>query len=326
MPLSYDDDAAIHELTDNTDWRESYYLNFHDSTSDLHGVIWQGVKPNRERGEAVLCLWDDTTPLIYSIDMAVPVARDIGAERAAINAAFTCPEPWDRWDVDYRKAGDELHIEWTRLSETCDWEWGDLTDSKHFQAAGRVHVTGTVGGRAIDFQGYGERDRAWGPRNYDPIEFSWFVVAQWPDDVAVHAFAQRIDGDYRLMGYLHADGKTAPLTEFDASSVTYEPTDGPAKTSHLRWTDTLGRQVEADVERINTLSFGTSSGGSDLGATEPGSQAKGLMYLTTQTYLRPDGVLGKGMIDNNLHAGAAPDNFTAVQPNYSTLYDYGSTT
>jgi hypothetical protein len=329
MALAYDDDAKSHEVTDAPDWRESYYCNFADPNSGLHGVAWQGVRPNTGRGEAVFVLYDEDTPLIHAVDMAVPVPADVGAERAGLGKQrFECVEPWRRWNVHYSDGANAAKVEWTQLTQTCDWEWEDLTGgSKHYQGAGRVNVEATVAGRHLQFTGFGERDRAWGPRNYDPIEFSWWVVAQFPDEVAVHGFVQLLDGAYRLHGYLHADSRSRPLVRFRADDVVYDPPNGPAAHSRLTFVDDEGREVRVpESRRIHHLSFGTSEGGADLQERDPGEQATGRMYLTFQRFTRDDGLVGRGMIDNNLRVGTAPREFQADLPNHSTLYDYGLTT
>ncbi|AII10817.1 DUF7065 domain-containing protein [Rhodococcus opacus] len=324
MALHFDDDATAHTVTDAVDWRESYYLNFADPTSGLHGVAWQGVRPNMGHGEAVFVLYDGPTPLIHSVNMAVPIPADIGAERTDLgHQSFECVEPWRRWDVHYDDGTNSAHLEWTQMTETCDWDWEELTGAKHYQGAGRIEVTAVVDGRQIAFTGFGERDRAWGPRNYGPIEFSWWTVAQFPDEVAVHAFVQFADGKYRLHGFLHADGTTRPLSEFRAAEVVYDPADGPALSSRQIFTDDEGRTVEALNERVHYLQFGTSEDGAQLEERDPGDQATGRMYLTFQKFTRVDGVEGRGMIDNNLRIGTAPTAFTAQLPNFSNLYDYG---
>lgn len=325
MPLNFDDDAKDHEITDAEDWRESYYCNFADPNSGLHGVAWQGVRPNMGRGEAVFVLYDGDRPLIHSVDMAVPVKQDVGPERAALgNQRFECVAPWRRWKVFFDNGTDSVSLDWTQLTETCDWDWEDLTGgSKHYQGAGRVEVRGEVGGRHIEFSGFGERDRAWGPRNYDPIEFSWWVVAQFPDEVAVHAFVQLVGGEYRLMGFLHRDGRTRPLAQYRAEDAVYDPQNGPALSATQIFVDDEGREVRTRCERVHYLSFGTAEGGAELEERDPGDQVTGRMYLTFQRFTRSDGAEGRGMIDNNLRVGNAPAAFQADPPNHSTLYPYG---
>ncbi|MEA2166764.1 MAG: hypothetical protein QOF76_64 [Solirubrobacteraceae bacterium] len=330
--LAYEDDAASHERTASPVFRESYYCNFADPHSDLHGVAWQGVRPNAGAGEAVFVLFDGDTPLIHSLQMHEPVAADIGDERTAIgNQRFECVEPWSHWRVHYGDERATATVDWRQLSRTCDWEWDKLMEgnpdfaAKHYQAAGRVTVDAVVDGRHISFEGFGERDRAWGPRNYDPIDFGWWMTIQFADAVCAHAFVQLFEGEYRLAGFLHKDGETRDLVSFEATDVVYDGEGGPAAGGRQLLTDDLGRTLDlVSTDLVNQLSFGTVTDGVQLRAADPGAQARGRLYLTFQQMTRADGMVGRGMIDNNLCLGIAPTAFTAGnQPLYSRLYDYG---
>jgi hypothetical protein len=304
-PLTFEDDASIHAPTSAVDWRESYYVNFFDSESDLHGLCWQGVRPNAGFGEAVFVLFDGHTPLIRTVDMHVAVAADIGEERLAIgNNRWECLEPWERWQVEYADAASQVTVDWRILTAVCDWHWGP--DAKRYEHAGRVHVEGAVGGRSISFDGFGQRDRAWGRRNYAPIDFSWWWVAQYPDEVAVQAYAATAsDGSQSMKGYLHMDGETRDIVSVDVTGIELSPHGGPPTAGHQLVVDDLGRQLEStDCELLNPLTFGTDKGGSQLSERDPSEDVHNRMYLSFLKFRRSDGVAANGMIDNNLtHRG-----------------------
>ena len=324
--LHFDDDKLPHAKNDEHDWRESYYCNFFDQNSNLCGVFWQGVRPNAGHGEAVFLLCDGPTDLIRSVDMKVKVEADKPEERhRAGKSTFTCVEPWKHWIIRYEDGDDWFELDWKQMTDVCDWEWEDITNSKHFQLAGKVVGKGNVGGREISFTGYGERDRAWGARNYAPLKVSFWNVIQFPDDSAMHAFALQIpDGGYRLHGFLHKDGRTRPIVRFEADTV-YQSPKGPPETGKLRYEDDEGRVVEiAEFKRKNHLGFGaTHDDGGQL--EEDQSKAQSLMFLTFQRFTRSDGLVGNGMIDYNCWVGLQPQHIVAeAKPVlYSTLYTYG---
>jgi hypothetical protein len=323
--LQFDDDALPHAKTAGKDWRESYYCNFFDKKSDVCGVFWQGTRPNAGHGESVFILCDGANDLIRAIDFKVPVPADIPEDRRKTGVAeFTCLEPWKHWTVKYEKGADRFLLDWTQLSDVCDWEWEDLTNSKHYQLAGKVRGKGSVGGRIIDFTGYGERDRAWGDRNYGPLKVSFWTVCQFPDDVAAHAFALLMpDGTYRLHGYLHKDGRTVGLARFEADTV-YGGERGPPENGRIRYLDAEGRTLEiSSFQRKNHLALGAApKDGAQLG--EDTAKSQSLMFLTLQRFKRADGVAGHGMIDYNCWVGNQPASIRAVAPPlYSTLYGFG---
>lgn len=323
--LTHDDDALPHAKTTGRDWRESYYCNFFDQHSDLCGVFWQGARPNAGHGESVFLLCDGAQDLVRIVDFTIPITEDVPERRRCTGAAeFTCIEPWRHWKVAYSRGDDRFEIDWRQMTDVCDWEWEDLTNSKHYQLAGKVTGRGTIGGRRIAFTGFGERDRAWGDRNYGPLKVSFWTVAQFPDDVAVHAFALLMpDGSYRLHGYLHRDGLTRGLRAFEADTVFAGPY-GPPESGRLRYTDDAGRTLEiADYRRKNHLAFGaTAEDGAQLGTASEKSSS--LMFLTLQRFTRSDGVVGNGMIDYNCWVGQQPATIRALAPPlHSTLYGFG---
>ncbi len=325
MALVFDDDANPHAKGDGWDWRESYYCNFFDAKSNMCGVFWQGVRPNAGHGEAVFLLVDGATDLIRSVDFKVPVVSDNPADRRKSgNSVFTCVEPWKHWTIRYEKGNDWFELDWRQLSDVCDWEWEDLTNSKHYQLAGKVHGQGVVGGRKIEFNGYGERDRAWGDRNYGPLKVSLWNVVQFPDDVAIHAFSlMQADGTYRLHGYIHKDGVTRGIAKFE-SEIVYGGPKGPPENGRIRYTDDLGRVVEVvSFQRKNHLALGAAPDDGGQLDTDA-SKSQSLMFLTFQRFTRADGMVGHGMIDYNCHVGNQPAAMVSeAPPLYSTLYSYG---
>ncbi|HVW70746.1 MAG TPA: hypothetical protein VHB68_17330 [Steroidobacteraceae bacterium] len=318
------DDANAHERGPEHDWRESYYCNFCDPHSDLCGVAWQGARPNAGHGEAVFVLCDGASNLIRSVDPHVPIAPSADPARKIGSQEFVCVESWRRWDVRFEQPEAKIEVNWTQMSDVCDWDWEDLTNSKHFQAAGTVKVSGHVAGRRIAFNGYGERDRAWGARNYGPLKYSVFMTAQFPDDVAVHAFVLRdAEGVFRLFGYIHREGTTRGLARCEVT-VKYAGERGPPSSGSYLLIDDIGRRVEIEnFALLNHVGFGAAdSDGSQLSSDLSGTRS--LMFLTFQRFTRRDGVQGRGMIDLNCWVGQQEAHFvSAAPPIYSTLYPFG---
>jgi hypothetical protein len=325
MRLVAGDDAGLHQATGEADWRESYYLNFADVESDVHGIVWQGVRPNSGAGEAVFIVFDGDKPLLESVEMRVEVAADVGAERQRMgNQEFTCLEPWKHWRISFDDGESQVELDWTRMADYCDWEWKDLQNSTHYQAAGHVAGTIRLPGRELAIRGYGERDRAWGKRNYGPISFLLNLMAHFPDDAAVHALVMRDpDGKLRLSGYLHLDGSTAALDEYDLDVTYQEPGRPPADARH-RVRDVEGRELEiAETSFLHALEFGTDQGGAQLEDRKLGDQAKGRMFLGAHRFVRADGTVGRGCIDMNFWLGHEEDEIRARGPVYSSLYAFG---
>ncbi|MEA2166769.1 MAG: hypothetical protein QOF76_69 [Solirubrobacteraceae bacterium] len=335
MPLHYSDDASVHEKTDAFDWRESWYCNFFDTESRFFGTAWHGVRPNQERGESVFVLFENgQPPLIYDVDTHMKVDKDVGEERlSAGHHRFECVEPWSHWKVHYDNGTAKATVDWKQFSEVCDWEEREavvsdgkefLAAAKHYEAAGAVTVNAEVDGRKIEFAGFGERDRAWGVRNYGPLSYSWWHVAQFPDGDAMHAWAMVTpDGEMRLYGFLHRDGVSRPTVKFTCE-VEYDGEDGPPIKSSWHLIDDQGRElICTEMTMMQELAFRTEADGAALetGRAHP-EQKTGLWYWTWQRCVRDDGVIGHGMVDLNLWRGENRSSFEATGP-CGALYTYG---
>jgi hypothetical protein len=323
MRLVEGDDLAAHEKNDALAWRESYYCNFFDHESDLHGLAWLGVRPNDERGEVLFALFDGEETLLRHIDFKVPVSRDIGDERRRLGPLEFVPlEPWNHWAIRFDDGDSKIEIDWTQVSAMCDWEWEDITNSKHYQGAGRIKVSGNVGDRPIEFSGFGERDRAWGERDYGFWTFVWWLVVQFPDETASHVFLMRDgDGNDRIHGYLHKDGETRNVASYEAD-VEYTPNGGPPERARHKIVDEGGRELILDeTNRMHFFSF--SADGPQVEDQPPEDMERGRMFWTFHRFTRDDGAIGRGMIDYVFWSGNQPEQIRATGPARSSIYEFG---
>lgn len=323
MTLNYEDDLAAHERTEAPAWRESYYMNFFDHDSDLHGLAWVGVRPNDGRGELLCAVYDGDEPLLRALDFKVPISSEIGQERRHLGPlGFEPVEPWKHWRLNFDDGASTLRVDWQQHSEWCDWDWEDLTNSKHYQAAGKVEVEGELNGRHISFTGTGERDRAWGERDYGFWEFVWWLVVQFEDGDASHVFLMRDkEGNDRLHGHLTRDGRTRPLANYSAE-VEYTPDGGPPERLRQVIVDDEGRKLElAGNERMHYFAF--NADGRQVEDAPAGEMDRGRMFWTFHRFVREDGAVGRGMIDYVFHAGNQPRRIECGGPIFSSLYAYG---
>ncbi|WP_128970197.1 DUF7065 domain-containing protein [Rhodococcus opacus] len=325
-PLVYEDDASIHPVGPEPDWRESYYLNFASIDGDISGIVWQGVRPNSCRGEAVFVLYEGDTPLLHSVNMQVDVPADVGTERTRLgHQEFECVDPWRHWRVTYDDGTDRVALDWTQISDTCNWHWQDLQSSIHYQGSGRVEGVAVIKGREIPIVGYGDRDRAWGKRNYGPLKFAVNFFSQFDDESMLHAFVL-LDaaGHERLHGYLHRDGVTRDLVEYDADFIYLEEGRPPAAARH-RAKDTDGREIEISETHLrHALEYATAVDGANLeGGTSAPKGAGSRMFLASYWYLQPTGERGVGCIDMNFWNGHQQNQVRARGPLYSKLYGFG---
>lgn len=324
MRLVEGDDLAAHEKTDAPAWRESYYCNFFDHNGRMHGLAWLGVRPNDEHGEVLFAIFDGQDTLLRHIDFKVPVSRGVGEERRKLGPLeFEPIEPWSHWVVRFDDGDSNLEIDWQQFTAMCDWEFEDITNSKHYQGAGRITAKGNIAGREINFSGTGERDRAWGERDYGFWTFVWWLVVQFEDETAAHVFLMRDEeGNDRIHGYLHKDGRTENVASYDAD-VKYTPNGGPPEEASHRIVDEVGRElVLTETNRMHYFSF--SADGPQVEDRPPEDEMeRGRMFWTFHHFVREDGMEGRGMIDYVFWSGNQPEEIRTQGPAHSSIYDFG---
>ncbi|MEV4420150.1 hypothetical protein AB0L40_09275 [Patulibacter sp. NPDC049589] len=340
--LQHHDDDSIHTASDAPTWRESFYCNFADTESRYYGVAWQGVRPNQEVAEAVFVLFDRETALIRSVQTQLPVAADTD-RRAVGNQTFTCHEPWRHWSVTFDDGTSNLTVDWQQLSEVCDHDAtgtpGRPVDpdtveapdeasfygaAKHFEATGRIEASGEVDGRPISFTGFGTRDRAWGPRNWGLLGFCWWQTTQFADGDAVHALLlqEKVGDDMSLFGMLHRDGRTRPAMLLECE-IGYDGEPGPPTSARQRWVDDEGRELI--IESMQLLAhqpFAILADGQNLEPRTIETPEENAYFWTWQRFVRDDGVVGHGMIDQACWSGMQHTTFASTVPT-GKLYDYG---
>lgn len=340
--LHNSDDETIHTADEAPTWRESFYCNFFDTESRFYGVAWQGVRPNQEVAEAVFILYEEGKPLIHSVQTTLTVPADTD-RRAVAHQRFECIVPWRHWQVEYNDGSARLSVDWQQLSEICDHdptgtpgeessaepldEGGFYGTAKHFEATGSIEATGEIDGRSISFSGFGTRDRAWGPRNWGLLGFCWWQTTQFPDGEAIHALLlqEKVGDDMRLFGLLHRDGRSRPAMLLECE-IGYDGEPGPPISARQRWVDDEGRElIVTGMELLQALPFAILADGENLEPREVNASGENPYYWTWQKFIREDGVVGHGMIDQACWSGMQHTSFVSTIPT-GRLYDYGLTT
>jgi hypothetical protein len=183
-------DEAMHPTGEDRAWSESYYFNFVDPKSGVGMFTRMGFRPGNG--------WADALHAVYLGGQRVAFTygrRDIGKDLTAYdgdlkvgNLALTCETPFRRWTVAYDGPAQDIPdgaILVTPAKERPDGWYTPTTLSMqvdvmtltepHYAADGAhghfeqsIHATGslTIAGEEIVFDGYGVRDKSWGPRNW----------------------------------------------------------------------------------------------------------------------------------------------------------------
>ena len=183
-------DEDMHPTGEDRAWSESYYFNFVDPKTGVGMFTRMGFRPGNGWADALHAVYLGGSRVAFTYGR-----RDIGRDLSAYdgdlkvgNLALACEDPFRRWTVRYEGPAQDIPdgaILMTRaklrpegwhtpahLSMQVDVE--ALTEP-HFAARGAhghfeqsLRATGrlTIGGEEIGFDGFGVRDKSWGPRNW----------------------------------------------------------------------------------------------------------------------------------------------------------------
>jgi hypothetical protein len=242
--ICLDADDLMHENTGESNYNESAYYNFYDPAARLGGFVRIGNRPNEGYAEMTCCLYlpDGRAGFMFARPKIPDNSRfDAGGLRFVVDepmrrhairydgtvcmmarpldlldpkAAFTQnPHVAATIDLTYTAlspvSGGEPRVErdgaWVSVaSEKSGQEFAKGHLEQHGHAVGRVVVDGTAW--AID--GYGLRDRSWGPRYWQaPDHYRWLTMNFGPEAGIAAARTVQRDGRAVEGGYVYERGQ-----------------------------------------------------------------------------------------------------------------------
>ena len=180
----------MHPIGDDRAWSESYYFNFVDPNTRIGMFTRMGFRPNNG--------WADALHVIYLGGKRVAFTygrRDIGTDLsvydgdlAAGGLKLSCEAHHERWRIQYDGPAqdiDNAEILLTRSKARPDgWfnpatlkmdvVFNCLTEPHHaaqgvrghFEQSGAVKGTIKLGSEIFEVNGFGVRDKSWGPRDW----------------------------------------------------------------------------------------------------------------------------------------------------------------
>jgi hypothetical protein len=291
-------DERMHAVGDHAAWSESYYFNFVDPKTGVAMFTRMGFRPGDgwADGLHVVYLGGDRVAFTYG-------RRNIGGDLHAYDGDLrvgdlevVCVVPFESWEVRYdgpcqdiddaaillerRKARPDGWYRPARLRMHLDF---DATSEPHYAAAGerghfeqtghvrgRIEVTGERGTESFPVDGYGVRDKSWGPRDWGigssggtsqgggssagwtpgspPSPFvNWFSMNFGRDLALGGSCFRHADGSMAGAGWIHHEGRTEDLldavmtTEYAPDSLWHTRVRLTARTAGGRPIDVAGR-------------------------------------------------------------------------------------
>ncbi len=218
-------DDFLHVPDTDLDWRESYYFNFVGSDEKTAGFTTLGVLPNRGKAEFVLFFFCDGKLATYYKEQELAV--DLQSHGPLSNGVLTYAvvEPMRRWKIGFSDEKLDLRFEWRARFSAFDFGRGSGTSwFGHFEQSGTVEgEAGFADGRKIRVEGYGQRDKSWGPRNWH-IE-KWFALHAQFKTWAIGLRKDTVNGLAHVSGGLSSGGRQVAASEVEVNATFGEGED-----------------------------------------------------------------------------------------------------
>jgi hypothetical protein len=288
-------DELMHPVGDDPAWSESYYFNFVDPDSKLAIFTRMGFRPGSG--------WADALHVVYLPGKRVAFTygrRDIGSDLSAYDGdlcagdlRLTCVKPHAQWRLEYDGpaqdiADAEILLErrkqrpegwFVPATLQMDLTFDCLTQPHyaakgahgHFEQSGRVKGQIKLQGESWDVQGYGVRDKSWGPRDWgggnrseapaeksaevpptqEPTPFvNWFSMNFGADAALGGSCFRDADGQMRGAGWLQRGGETVDLVDVVIES-TYQEDSILHTGVFLQASTSTGEKVEIEGRVLN---------------------------------------------------------------------------
>jgi hypothetical protein len=250
-------DDYMHEHAGEPTYNESAYFNFFDPDVRLGGFVRIGNRPGEGHAEMTVCLYlpDGRVAFMFwraelernerfdAAGLRLEVVKPFAEHRISYDGTCCLLErPLDL--LDPRRAFSEnphvpvsLELRYERLSDPFGGEPRErLSDGKwvsapppdraefargHLEQHGRAIGSVIVAGAQWRVDGYGLRDRSWGPRTWQALErYRWLTMNFGPGAGIAAALVVQRDGQELHGGYIYRTGE--PLTPLERVSLETE--------------------------------------------------------------------------------------------------------
>jgi hypothetical protein len=252
-----EEDELLHCPTKELKWRESYYFNWVDLENKVSGFSTIGLVPNEHKSEFVLALFiGDQVEVHYQEPMLEELKDDVNSMLQDGKLSYKLIKPFNEWRISYMSPKLKLDLTFETRFSTFNFP----TDSSgswqhHFEASGII--SGRVrnkDGTIINVNGYGQRDKSWGYRDWFKFD-KWFAGQfQFKDWTA--AFRKDYPGNrIDLSGYVASKEGSSLLTEMEIETVNDTNRFNTPLSSRFVFRDTGGSRHVIRSEHIGKNTY-----------------------------------------------------------------------
>jgi hypothetical protein len=250
-------DELLHEPTSESKWRESYYFNWVDLQNEISGFSTIGIVPNEKRREFVFLLFlKERNEVYYKEPSLVHYEDNIDTMLTNKRLSYNLIEPFKVWQIEYNSRKLKFNIAFeTRfpaynfgVNSSASWH-------QHFEASGKI-----IGdlilkdNKKIKINGYGQRDKSWGYRDWHQFD-KWyaghFQFKDWSCTFRKDYFSNQI----YLSGHTSNNEENIPLSTIEIETFNDDDQFNSPLTSTYLIIDKEGKSYTIKAERIKKNSF-----------------------------------------------------------------------
>jgi len=283
-------DELFHPVGPHDAWSESYYFNFYDPDTEVGAFTRMGFRPNDGWADALHAVYLPGGRVAFTYgrrtDLTPEVVSALGpADPTVGNLTLRRGEAFRRWDIVYSGEAQDMDDPTVMLAATRDrpagWSRSAHLDMEvafdaisgphyavggtqgHFEQTGRVSGTVRLADERWDVNGFGVRDKSWGPRTWQgpsgsaaksagpaAVEqgcfLNWFSMNFGADLALGGACGRTADGTFRGKGWIQRDGETLELTEVTMTTEFDSGNPLLHRTVQLQAVDSQGASIVVD--------------------------------------------------------------------------------
>jgi hypothetical protein len=260
MTLLSPKDDFIHQISEESTWREAFYFDFIDPDSGLSGFGYSGVHPNQEMGDVIFALWKGDVLLAKFTRWDFNIPRDIAEERLDFGPLCFRPViPFQTWEIFYDDGFCRLHLNFEAIHQAYYWADSESalakSDSHHYEQQGRYTGSARVGGVETRINGVGVRDHAWGWGARAGIRGWLWASAQFSSQLAFNAFHIAMgDGRDIRFGYVYRGDENIFLRRSRLAAQYAQPGQAPA-AFQVELEDNSGEPLQATAKVLNAFNI-----------------------------------------------------------------------
>lgn len=251
-------DDHLHEPDERLKWRESYYFNWIDIESGISGFSTLGIVPNEKKREFVFILFMDNKREVYyrEPDLAEYSKEKFKQMLSDKKLSYQLVEPLKEWSINYNSRKYKFKINFKNRhrpyyfgkDSSASWH-------RHFESSG--FITGSLilrNGDEIEINGFGQRDKSWGYRDWHEFE-KWYAGHFQFDNWAAGFRKDYIHGNSEVSGYIWNGNKNIPLKEVKTDVKYDDDSFNSPLTTEYTLIDKEGNRYDIKAERIADNSF-----------------------------------------------------------------------